>query len=132
MTSYIFTSIAVTNAITHIMSIQLAKCEEQNDFVMKAKTQTDKALHLDYGALYNTNPSDSSSNSANSRVNANKLENEELDRRRDMDIFIKPLDDILTLRSSVYDTPEDIESQVLTYTILYYILTNLTLFCTIL
>lgn len=89
------------------LHLELAKCEEQNDFVVKAKAQTENALHADYGGLYEpggTTPS---------TVAAHRLEGEELDRRRPMDVFIKPLDTALSLRSSVYDTPEDIESQVM-------------------
>lgn len=105
------------------LHFELAKCEEQNDFVVKAKTQAVKALHADYGDLYEASPAGAApvadkkgappAESAPSAVNACKLEGEELDRRRNMDVLIKPLDNILSLRSSVYDTPEDIESQVL-------------------
>lgn len=98
------------------LHFELAKCEEQNDFVVKAKTQTLKALHADYGDLYDTGAAaavDKKGVVADIvSIDTNKLEGEQLDRRRSMDTFIKPLDNILSLRSSVYDAPEDIESQI--------------------
>jgi hypothetical protein len=99
------------------LHFELAKCEEQNDFVVKAKEQTDKAMHADYGLLNSLNPVPATGTApaatTTTTTATTEVPGEELDRRRNMDILIKPLDKILTLRSSVYDSPEDIEGQVL-------------------
>lgn len=41
------------------LHFELAKCEEQNDFVVKAKAQTQLALQADYGKLLNPEPTGS-------------------------------------------------------------------------
>jgi hypothetical protein len=76
---------------------ELCKCEEQNDFVVKAKVQAEKALHIDYGAVMGANTSNAPS----------------LDKTRNLDVALKPVAEALELRSSVYDAPDEVESLVL-------------------
>lgn len=80
---------------------ELCKCEEQNDFVVKARVQAEKALHIDYGAATGTAPAKNADTVAS------------FDKTRYLDVTLKPVAEALELRSSVYDAPDDIESLVL-------------------
>ena len=75
---------------------ELAKCEEASDFVMKAFVESKKSINADYGS-----------------TNTTKVEGEDLDRNRPFDHIVKPFSYLLDLRSNVYDSPSDIEGQVL-------------------
>lgn len=75
---------------------ELAKCEEQTDFVLRAKEEGVKALECDYG---NTDTSTSTVS-------------DPIDRNRIHDHIIKPYVELLGHRSSVYDAPADVEGKV--------------------
>ena len=78
------------------LHFELAKCEEATDFVMKAFIETKKSINSDYGS-----------------TNVTKVDGEDLDRNRPFDHIVKPFSYLLDLRSNVYDSPSDIEGQVM-------------------
>jgi hypothetical protein len=107
---------------------ELCKCEDQADFVGKAKGEADKALAIDYGSLLDitaapvtpaAGKTPSKKASFRGEVPPNMVPptipvvNDELDRMRPMDQYVKPLSYSLGLRLSVYDAPEDVEAQVI-------------------
>ena len=79
-----------------LLHFELSKCEEQADFIVKARDECHKALCKDYGEL-------GESKSTNG---------EELNRNRNLDHIMKPFYETLQLRGNVYDTPTDVESNV--------------------
>ena len=91
---------SVSSALTTLrasLHFEISKCEEQTDFVAKAKQEGDKAILCDYGTL---DPALVSGDTG-------------LDRNRGLDHLIKPFVEVLNLRVNVYGSPEDVESQVL-------------------
>lgn len=78
------------------LHFELAKCEEASDFVMKAFVESKKSVNSDYGS-----------------TNVSKNDGEDLDRNRPFDHIVKPFCYLLDLRSNVYDSPSDIEGQVM-------------------
>jgi len=89
-------SSSLTN-LRMMMHFELSKCEEQADFIVKARDECYKALCKDYGEL----------------GEAKSSNGEELNRNRNLDHIIKPFYRTLQLRGNVYDTPSDVESNVL-------------------
>jgi hypothetical protein len=112
--------------------LELAKCEEQADFVGKAKEEADKAEAVDYGALLDEQallaeaaaaggskgadaskkapppdkkgaPAAAAAAVAAPAEGAAEGESEELDRARPLDHIIRPMMEVLGLRVSVYD-----------------------------
>ncbi len=81
-----------------LLHFELSKCEEQADFIVKARDECQKALCKDYGEL----------GEAKSMIT-----NEELNRNRNLDHLMKPFYKTLQLRGNVYDTPSDVESNVI-------------------
>jgi len=75
--------------------LELAKCEEQSDFVAIAKEEGLQALHGDYGVL---------------DYPVTELT---MDRNRPLDLFIAPLVELLELRCNVFDSPADVEGKAL-------------------
>lgn len=85
---------------------ELAKCEEQSDFVVMARIESENALHCDYGSL--GDPA-----TTQSALTTEELAVVELDRRRNMDQIVAPFVQLLTLRSSVFESPSDAEGKAL-------------------
>jgi hypothetical protein len=77
---------------------ELAKCEEQSDFVAIAKEEGTNSLNCDYGTLEHAKQSSDGTG---------------LDKNRSMDLIIKPFVELLDLRSNVFDSPDDVEGKVL-------------------
>ena len=119
--------------------LELAKCEEQADFVGKAKDEAEKAAGVDYGVLLDVEallteaidgaaakaaggkaadpgkkppPDPKKGSVVSAGTGSEGAIGEELDRARPLDHVIQPLVDILTLRVSVYDLPSNVEGQV--------------------
>jgi len=111
--------------------LELAKCEEQADFVGKAKEEAEKAEAVDYGVLLDEQAllADAAAAGGSKGADAGKKapppdkkgapaaaaavavpaegaaegETEELDRARPLDHVIRPMMEVLGLRVSVYD-----------------------------
>ena len=111
---------------------ELCKCENQADYVGKAKEEADKALSMDYGSLLDESslnqvpvPAVAVSGTKNSMKGISKgtpltvetvqvvAVNPDLDRTRTMDHLIKPIASSLALRLSVYDSPSKVEDQII-------------------
>jgi hypothetical protein len=75
------------------LHLELSKCEERADFVVKAKEEGVKALLTDYGGVEEGKKSP------------------HLDRNRHLDHLINPYVEVLQLRSDLYGSPQDPESQ---------------------
>lgn len=76
------------------LHLELSKCEERADFVVKAKEEGVKAFLCDYGGV------------------ADGKKAPGLDRNRHLDHLINPYVEVLQLRSDLYGSPSDPESQV--------------------
>jgi hypothetical protein len=87
------------------LHLELAKCEELSDFVAAAKEEANKAVACDYGTIDDT--------LVNKKFGYVVGDGIELDRDRNLDHIIKPLQNAFSIRSSVYDSPADIEGKVL-------------------
>ena len=112
---------------------ELCKCESQADYVSKAREEADKALSMDYGSLLDETPTYQSLLSTAVAISGTKSSlkgtakgipltvetapvaaiNPDLDRMRSMDHLIKPIALSLGLRLSVYDSPSNVEDQVI-------------------
>ena len=111
---------------------ELCKCENQADYVGKAKEEADKALSMDYGSLLDENSftqapvpavvvsGTKGSMKGNAKGTPLTIEtvqvaiiNPDLDRTRTMDHLIKPIASSLALRLSVYDSPSEVEDQII-------------------
>jgi hypothetical protein len=86
------------------LHFELAKCEELSDFVAAAKEEAAKALRCDYGTIDDS--------LVNKKFGFVVGENIELDRDRSLDHVVQPLYNAYSVRSSVYDSPSDIEGKV--------------------
>lgn len=108
---------------------ELAKCEEQSDFVVKAHLEAKRAYDLDYGELNNAPSSLTGQSKGEPSVKGGKKgevddvvmeepyisrqENLGYDTDRPLDVVLSPFVETLFLRSSVYSSPEGVEDQVL-------------------
>jgi hypothetical protein len=113
--------------------LELAKCEEQSDFVVKAHLEAKRAHDLDYGELENapsaltgvskTAPAggkDKGKKGAAAAEEAvpeapylSRSANPGYDTDRPLDVVVAPFEETLFLRSSVYSSPEGAEDQAL-------------------
>ena len=101
--------------------LEVAKCEELSDYVIKAKNELEKALSLDYGILENSvggrPPSARNSNKKNKVTTVVETKRtDELDELRPLDRYLKPFLQLMVLKCDVYgipSTPEDIVSSML-------------------
>ena len=87
---------------------ELSKCEEQSDFVMKAKNEAEKASLLDYGTVEDVDVQKAIGN-----IGQDDPPVKQLDTLRYLDVYINPMIEILELRSNLYSTPTEVEDQVI-------------------
>lgn len=98
---------------------ELAKCEDAAKAVVNARDQATTALSCDYGSLDKdgavnaSNQRDGPSTIATAGVGALSPDQQSLDRNRYLDLFVLPYLNLLEMRCLVYDSPGDIEGQVL-------------------
>lgn len=109
--------------------LELAKCEEQFDFVVKAHTESAKALTLDYGthkqqAMPESTPASKQLAKATTRQLSAAAPDSapvaveqtpgrcDYEQERQLDIHIDVMNSNLQLRSNVYETPDTAEDQV--------------------
>lgn len=94
-------------ALRSQIHLELAKCEEQSDFVGIAKEEATKAFLSDYGSLQHPALKDHVPHTGEPTPSI------DFDRNRLMDVRIAPFLELLDLRTNVYDSPEDLDSKII-------------------